>query len=517
MVLNGPGTPAGGEDVATANGGKASFATDLEEGHYTITEVAQTGWDQTSATGDCDFTVNFPADGGKTFTCTITNVEQGSITVKKLTDPAGDLATFDFSGDLDGTIGDGGQIGAKPVAPGTYSTTEAAKSGWDLTKISCSDDDSSGDTGSGKATFNVAAGENVTCTYTNTKQGSITVKKLTDPPGDAAKFYFSGDLTGPIGDGQSIGPKPVAPGTYSTTEAAKSGWDLTKIKCDDTDSSGDTGSGKATFNVAAGENVTCTYTNTKRGSITVKKLTDPAGDAAKFDFSGDLTGPIGDGESIGPKSVVPGTYSTTEAAKSGWDLTKISCSDDDSSGDTRLRQGDLQRRRRRERHLHLHEHQAGSITVKKLTDPAGDLATFDFSGDLYGTIGDGGQIGAKPVAPGTYSTTEAAKSGWDLDQDQLLGRRQLGRHGLRQGDLQRRRRRERHLHLHEHQAGLDHGQEADRPARGCGEVLLQRRPHRPDRRRSVDRPEAGGPWDLLDHRGRQVGLGSDQDPVLGHR
>ena len=68
----------------------------------------------------------------------------------------------------------------------------------------------------------------------------------------------------------------------------------------------------ATFNVAAGENVTCTYTNTKRGSITVKKLTDPAGDAAKFDFSGDLTGPIGDGESIGPKSVVPGTYYTTE-------------------------------------------------------------------------------------------------------------------------------------------------------------------------------------------------------------
>ena len=117
----------------------------------------------------------------------------------------------------------------------------------------------------------MAAGENVTCTYTNTKCGSITVKKLTDPAGDAAKFDFSGDLTGPIGDGESIGPKSVVPGTYYTTETVPGAWALTKIQCSDTDSSGSTTTGKATFKVAAGENVTCTYTNSRLPTLTVKK------------------------------------------------------------------------------------------------------------------------------------------------------------------------------------------------------------------------------------------------------
>src|SRR5207247_10540384 len=72
----------------------------------------------------------------------------------------------------------------------------------------------------------------------------------------------------------------------------------------------------------------------KRGSITVKKLTDPAGDPATFDFSGDLTGTIGDGQQVGPQAVKPGSYSTTEDVPKGWDLTKIKCSDADSPDDT---------------------------------------------------------------------------------------------------------------------------------------------------------------------------------------
>src|SRR5205823_9553684 len=97
-------------------------------------------------------------------------------------------------------------------------------------------------------------------------------------------------LPTPRASGLQVGPQAVKPGSYSTTEDVPKGWDLTKIKCSDADSSGDTAAATATYNVAAGENVTCTYTDTKRGSITVKKLTDPAGDPATFDFSGDLTG-----------------------------------------------------------------------------------------------------------------------------------------------------------------------------------------------------------------------------------
>src|SRR5207249_4823654 len=138
-----------------------------------------------------------------------------------------------------------------------------------------------------------------------------TVKKLTDPAGDPATFDFSGDLTGTIGDGQQVGPQAVKPGSYSTTEDVTKGGDLTKMKCSHADSSGDTAAATATYNVAAGENVACTYTYTTLFRSTVKKLTDPAGDPATFDFSGDLTGTIGDGQQVGPQAVKPGSYSTT--------------------------------------------------------------------------------------------------------------------------------------------------------------------------------------------------------------
>jgi hypothetical protein len=285
MTLNGPGAGAGGETVTTGSNGEAVFTTALQEGSYTITETAKSGWDQTDAQG-CSFTVNYPADFGKTFTCTITNTQRGRIIVKKVTKPSGASQKFAFTGDLAGSIGDGEQI-AKEVKPGTYSTTEAVAGGWDLTDISCDDGNSSGDKSTGVASYDVSPGETVTCTYTNTQRGSIKVVKKTNPSGSAEKFSFSGDLTGSIGDGESIGPKEVKPGTYSTTEAPKTGWDLTSVTCDDgssaTPSVGDKANSKATFKVDPGENVTCTFTNRQRGKAKVVKTVKgapPSGDQA---------------------------------------------------------------------------------------------------------------------------------------------------------------------------------------------------------------------------------------------
>ena len=44
----------------------------------------------------------------------------------------------------------------------------------------------------------------------------------------------------------------------------------------------------ATLDIDAGENVVCTFTNTKHASLKVVKVTDPASDPQDFDF--DLTG-----------------------------------------------------------------------------------------------------------------------------------------------------------------------------------------------------------------------------------
>jgi Prealbumin-like fold domain len=194
--------------------------------------------------------------------------EKGRIVVKKETIPDGDPATFDFTGEITTTLGDGDSQG-KDVDAGTYTVSETALAGWTLTSIGCSDGDS---TGSGStATFHVDEGETVTCTFTNTKnetppeKGRIVVKKETIPDGDPATFDFTGEITTTLGDGDSQG-KDVDAGTYTVSETALAGWTLTSIGCSDGDS---TGSGStATFHVDEGETVTCTFTNTKNATTT---------------------------------------------------------------------------------------------------------------------------------------------------------------------------------------------------------------------------------------------------------
>ena len=173
FTLNGPNGLT--ETVTTTGTGYVDFASALGEGAYTITETAKTGYDQTSASSECSFTVNYPA-AAHVYSCTYTNTARGSITVRKVTQPTPSTQTFTFTGSAAGTIGDGGTI-TTSVAPGTYTSTEGALAGWDLTGISCNDSNSTGNTTTRVATFIVAAGENVTCTFTNRQRGHAGVRK----------------------------------------------------------------------------------------------------------------------------------------------------------------------------------------------------------------------------------------------------------------------------------------------------------------------------------------------------
>jgi uncharacterized cupredoxin-like copper-binding protein len=131
-----------------------------------------------------------------------------------------------------------------------------------LTDITCDDTDSSGDTATGVASFVVDPGETVRCVFTNTKDGRIEIEKQTLPDGDTADFTFTGDVAATLSDGEFAG-EDVAPGNYASTETVPAGWELTDITCDDTDSSGDTATGVASFVVDPGETVRCVFTNTK--------------------------------------------------------------------------------------------------------------------------------------------------------------------------------------------------------------------------------------------------------------
>jgi LPXTG-motif cell wall-anchored protein len=79
--------------------------------------------------------------------------------------------TFDFSGDITATLGDGQVSDPQIVTDGTYTVSETLPSGWADPSIGCDDDDSSG-TGL-TATYSVEL-ETVICTFTNAEAAATT-------------------------------------------------------------------------------------------------------------------------------------------------------------------------------------------------------------------------------------------------------------------------------------------------------------------------------------------------------
>lgn len=177
--------------------------------------------------------------------------------VQKQTDPADEPQTFEFSGDLTGAIADDGAIDLEVVA-GRYTTAETALTGWDLSGIECNDDNSSGN--GATATFNVEAGETVTCVFSNIKRGSLTVVKTTS--GEDNVFCF--DTTQPDGNDSfclqtaggrgEIAEVDLVPGQYSITEQWLENWRLVSDLCSDGSNVGD-------FVLNPGEALTCTFVN----------------------------------------------------------------------------------------------------------------------------------------------------------------------------------------------------------------------------------------------------------------
>jgi hypothetical protein len=148
FTLTGPNTPSGGEVVTTTGTGFVDFTTVLEEGSYTITETdGPPGWDQTGASTECSFTVDFPADAGHTFSCTFTNTQRGSVTVIKTQNGATPTLgyTFCLSGGPDNlpttnclttNSTNQGTLDFGEVKPGNYTLCEkAVPAGTDSTLV----------------------------------------------------------------------------------------------------------------------------------------------------------------------------------------------------------------------------------------------------------------------------------------------------------------------------------------------------------------------------------------------
>ncbi len=442
-------------NVFTLDDGETKTFASVEVGTYSVTEDDPTGAGYnlsaldcvdtdaggTASTGDIPTrTATIVLDPNETVTCTFTNTNRGAIIVEKQTLPDGDPQTFGFTGDAAGTIGDGGTLTVADLVPGTYTSTETLPAGWDLTDITCDDTDSSGDTGTATATFEVAAGEVVRCTFTNTKRGTVTIVKDADPDSAQdfsftavgglvpASFDLDDDADATLSNTQTF--TDVPPGPYSVTEADPTpGFDLTGLTCVDSDAGGlasTTGlvSRTATINLDPGETVTCTYTNTERGTITIVKDADPNG-PTDFAFTDDIAAPNAftlDDDADATLSntetftdVVPGSYTVAETDPTpGFDLTSLVCVDSDaggtaSTGSTATRTATINVDPGETVTCTFGNTRRGTISIVKSTDPTGGTG-FGFTDDIPGsgsfTLDDAQTETILDVPAGSYTVTE---------------------------------------------------------------------------------------------------------------
>ena len=305
---------------------------------YAAAETLPAGWDQSWASCDNESPVdNISVDPGETVTCSFVNTKRGAIVIKKVTDPQDAAQSFDFTleggaSDLDEEFalhgGDAREF--KFVEPGNgYAAAEEVPAGWDQTSATCDDDSSVDD-------IAVSPGEIVTCTFVNTQRGVIVVEKVTNPAGATQSFDFSLqggvselDQAFSLADGASHESGFVKPGDgYAASESVPAGWDQTSASCDDGSAVGD-------IDVSPGEVVTCTFINTQRGQIVIKKVTDPAGTDHLFGFTlvggpsaVDQSFSLAGGGSHESGFVKPGSgYSARENVPSDWTQTSATCDD----------------------------------------------------------------------------------------------------------------------------------------------------------------------------------------------
>jgi hypothetical protein len=402
---------------------KSVAVSGLAPGIYFVTEDAAVGWNSQTAQGPVN--LNVGQDGRVTCSGSVTfnnDFPRATAKVVKVTDPAGHedgwamcLAGPGITGSECVDTANGGKANFTTVLrEGSYTVTEQARAGWrQASSDGCS------------FTVNYPADQShaFTCTFHNEQLGRIIVEKYTDPPNDTASFAFTLD-GGPsnldqsfsLQDGQSHDSGYVRAGSgYAAAETVPLGWDQSLASCDNESPIGD-------ISVAPGETVTCTFLNTKRGAIIIKKITDPADAEQPFDFT--LTGgtsqldanfPLSGGDSREFRLVEPGDgYQSAETVPAGWDQTSATCDDGSPVDDIDVQPSEIVT-------CTFVNTQRGVINIDKVTSPAGAEQSFDFN--LQGgpseldqsfSLIDGGSHESGYVKPGDgYAASETVPAGWD--------------------------------------------------------------------------------------------------------
>ncbi len=344
------------DEAGTSTDGVSESITfnNLTPGTYNFAELATEGWylegiscPNINETDDVSAgTLSLTIAAGQNITCTFENRQYGTVTVDKVTLPANDPTLFSVT-----ISGSGDVVGDKTrnlsttqsvsyqVKHGTYNVVEADIAGWSEDFSDC-------------AGLQVSSTElNAQCTITNTKLSKLTFIKDA-LPNSAQDFTFSATGSGIdtfVLDDDSDSVKSntqvfngLMPGAYTVEENPVEGWDLASINCAGSGASYQTDGSLVSVRLSAGQDITCTFTNTQRGSISGYKFEDLNGNGVWdsgetvlsnwsiwIDINNDgdydegidiLTLTLDDGTYLFD-SISAGTYSVFEILTDGWQQT----------------------------------------------------------------------------------------------------------------------------------------------------------------------------------------------------
>ncbi|MDR0493109.1 MAG: hypothetical protein LBH74_05680 [Nitrososphaerota archaeon] len=271
----------------------------LAPGNYTLTEIAQAGWDLASIIIDdptnnsrvdlATRSVFIALDPGETISILYQNSQQvsdlGSFSVTKVSCPVGSSEVFSFVTSAPGgsfSLTDGSSWSSGMIAPGVYTVTELVPPGWGITNILLNDPSGTSivDLSTGTATIHLQAGTHVSIVYQDVQVpslgGLISVVKVTCPTGASTEFSFVSSVSEGVfslGDGEVWSSGELVPGRYFVTEVLQAGWVISDIVVVDPSgtSNVDLSTGTAFINLQAGTHVTILYQNTEQIPCVVER------------------------------------------------------------------------------------------------------------------------------------------------------------------------------------------------------------------------------------------------------
>ncbi|MCX6388319.1 MAG: VWA domain-containing protein [Solirubrobacterales bacterium] len=361
----------------------------------------------------------------------------GTITVNKTVVPSDSAGRFDLK--IDGVakatdVGDGGTTGKTTAAVGDHTITEAGHAGTSLSdytqELACAD--SKGAVDSTGGVVNVAADQDIVCTFTNTRKwGTLKIVKSLTPASDSGLFDLRLDglvKKSDAANGGNTGDMTVNSGTHTVSETAGSVGSLSdytsSILCKDGLTTVASGSGTSIdVTIEGGSSVICTVSNTlKAGSIEVVKSLSPNTDPGLFDLKIDGTTKktdATDGGTTGAVTVKAGTHVVSEVAGSVGNLADYTSSILCLKGDERVPPTDgtsLEVTVADGDHIKCtitNTRKTGGLTITKSLSPNTDPGLFDLK--LDGTTKktdatDGGTTGGLTLNTGKYTVSEAAGS-----------------------------------------------------------------------------------------------------------